>query len=155
LNELDVLGIERNPSATDEEIAQALDAAARVKLRKGSKVLLVQSGAQFPDEPMVAELNRSLAVNPFSGLPNQFEREAYHKALRLAAARGGCETVICYWGVLESARQKLESKTVSWPLVAVVRTSISTCAFGSRSRSSMCGRATGRCFPRNHSNTRR
>lgn len=121
LNELDVLGIERNPNISEEQIAKALDNAARVKIRKGSNVLLVQSGAQYPDEPMSAELNRSVTVTPFSGLPNEFEREAYHKALRYAAARGGCETVICYWGILESARQSLDSKVVSWvPLVGSV-----------------------------------
>jgi len=100
LNELDVLGIERNPKITEEQIAQALNSAARVKLRKGSNVLLVQSGAQFPDDPMIAALSQSVNVTPFNGMPNSFERDAYHKALRFAAARGGCETVVCYWGVL-------------------------------------------------------
>jgi len=121
LNELDVLGIERNPNITDEQITKALDNAGRVKIRKGSNILLVQSGAQYPDEPMIAELNHSVTVTPFSGQPNQFERETYHKALRYAAARGGCETVICYWGILESARQSFDSKAVSWvPLVGSI-----------------------------------
>jgi hypothetical protein len=121
LNELDVLGIERNPNISEDQITKALDSSARVKIRKGSKVLLVQSGAQYPDEPMIAELNHAVTVTPFGGLPNQFEREAYHKALRYAAARGGCETVVCYWGILESARQSLDSKVISWvPLVGSV-----------------------------------
>lgn len=121
LNELDVLGIERNPKITEDQIAHALDSAGQIKLRKGSKVLLVQSGAQFPDEPMVAGLNQSLNVTPFSGMPNEFERESYHTALRYAAARGGCETIVCYWGVLETARQSLDSKIVSWvPIVGSV-----------------------------------
>jgi hypothetical protein len=121
LNELDVLGIERNPNISEDQITKALDSSARVKIRKGSKVLLVQSGAQYPDEPMIAELNHAVTVTPFGGLPNQFEREAYHKALRYAAARGGCETVVCYWGILESARQSLDSKVISWvPIVGSV-----------------------------------
>jgi glutamate dehydrogenase/leucine dehydrogenase len=33
--------------------------------------------------------------------------------LRLAAAGSGCETIICYWGVVKSARKGLESKPVS------------------------------------------
>src|SRR4051812_29016503 len=53
LNELDVLGIERNAKITEEQITKALESAGQVKLRKGSRVLLVQSGARFPDEPMV------------------------------------------------------------------------------------------------------
>jgi hypothetical protein len=121
LNELDVLGIERNPNISEEQITKALDSSARVKIRKGSKVLLVQSGALYPDEPMIAELNHAVTVTPFGGLPNQFEREAYHKALRYAAARGGCETVVCYWGILEWARQSLDSKVISWvPLAGSV-----------------------------------
>ena len=118
LNELDVLGIERNARISEEQINQALESAGRVKLRKGSHVMLVQSGARFPDEPMVAGLNQSLVVTPFSGLPNEFEREGYHRALRFAAARGGCETIVCYWGVLECARESLDSKAVSWVPIA-------------------------------------
>jgi len=118
LNELDVLGIERNPSITEDQISKALDGASRVKIRKGSNVLLVQSGAQYPDDPMIEELNHAVTVTPFGGQSNQFEREAYHKALRFTAARGGCETVICYWGILESARQSFDSKAISWvPIV--------------------------------------
>jgi hypothetical protein len=121
LNELDVLGIERNPTITEDQIARALDSATGVKLRKGSKVLLVQSGARLPDEPMITGLSQSLVVTPFNGMPDSFEREAYHKALRYAAARGGCEAIVCYWGVLECARQSLDSKTVSWvPIVGSV-----------------------------------
>lgn len=36
----------------------------------------------------------------------------------LVAARGGCETILCYWGILESENAKLVSKTVSWVPVA-------------------------------------
>jgi hypothetical protein len=110
LNELDVLGIERQVTVTEDQIIQALDNAGQVRIRKGSRVLVVQSGAQYPDEPMLAGLNEFVTVTPFSGQPNQFERETYHRALRYAAARGGCETVICYWGVLESGRQSFDSK---------------------------------------------
>ena len=121
LNELDVLGIERQVTVTEDQIIQALDNASQVRIRKGSRVLVVQSGAQYPDEPMLAGLNEFVTVTPFSGQPNQFERETYHRALRYAAARGGCETVICYWGILESARQSFDSKAVSWvPLVGSI-----------------------------------
>jgi hypothetical protein len=34
--------------------------------------------------------------------------------LRLAAARGGADVIICYWGQLESANEKMPTKTVSW-----------------------------------------
>lgn len=121
LIELDVLGIERNPKITDQDIATALDNASRVKIRKGSNVLLVQSGAAYPDEPMIAGLSQALVVTPFNGQPGQFEKENHHKAMRFAAARGGCETIVCYWGILESSRQNLDSKFVSWvPVVGSV-----------------------------------
>lgn len=122
LSELDVLGISRNTKVTEADIIRALEAAAPgVKLRKGSKVLLVQSGARFPDDPMVQALSQSLTVTPFNGWPNSFERESYHTSLRYAAARGGCETIVCYWGVLESSRESLDSKAVSWvPIVGSV-----------------------------------
>ncbi|HUN48636.1 MAG TPA: hypothetical protein VMU85_19050, partial [Stellaceae bacterium] len=39
----------------------------------------------------------------------------------MAAARAGAETIVCYWGVLESARSGQASKLVSWvPVVGAV-----------------------------------
>ncbi|HEY6168609.1 MAG TPA: aminopeptidase, partial [Verrucomicrobiae bacterium] len=124
LNEFDVLGVDRDQSVTDADIAKALDSSGRVKVRRGNPILLIQSGAAFPDDPMVSELNHFVSVVPFSGVPADArrtdasqEKEAhpsYGKSLRLAAAKGGCETIVCYWGVLESARQDLGSKTISW-----------------------------------------
>jgi hypothetical protein len=83
----------------------------------------VQSGAVFPDGPMLAELKKHFVVTPFSGVPPRRAPESdpaltYSKSLRLAAARAGSETIVCYWGTLESARRKMESKTVSWVPIA-------------------------------------
>ena len=123
LNEFDVLGVERNRITSEEEIRQALDRPKSVPLKPGSSILLVQSGAMFPDGPMIAELRRRFEVTPFSGVPpacrTAFDHEpaeefSYSKSLRLAAARAGAETIICYWGMLESARRDLETKTISW-----------------------------------------
>jgi hypothetical protein len=121
LNESDVLGIQRNPNITQADIAKALSDATAVHLRKGSSVLLIQSGARFPDDAMVAELNRFVNVVPFSGVPGQFDATNFNTSLRYAAAKGGCETIVCYWGILESARTSLDSKAVSWvPIVGSV-----------------------------------
>ena len=123
LNEFDVLAVDRNKLVTDDDIARALDDAKRVTLRPGSSILLIQSGAVFPDGPMVAELSRQFKVTPFSGAPPRHrtmtdiepsERVSYARSLRLAAARAGAESVVCYWGTLESARRNMETKTVSW-----------------------------------------
>ena len=131
LSEFDVLGVTRqgNPAqpVTEEEIRQALDAAKPVKIKRGSSVLLIQSGAAFPDGGMVGELNKHFAVAPFSGVPPAARQKGtndapqFAQALRLAAARGGNQTILCYWGILESAREDLASKTISWvPVVSWV-----------------------------------
>jgi hypothetical protein len=118
LNEFDVLGIQRDQPITDQQIASALDSAQRVRLRKGSTVLLVQSGAMIPDEPLLAELTKSFSVTPFSGVPAKTTGGSYDKALRLAAAKGGCEAIVCYWGVLETAQAMATGRVVSWvPIV--------------------------------------
>jgi hypothetical protein len=131
LTQFDVLGVGRDQIITEEKITQALDTPTRVTLKRGKTVLLVQSGAMIPDEAMAAEFGRnSIALVPFSGVPTDGRRgdasmdarfsSTYGQSLRLAAARGGCETIVCYWGVLESARKDFATKTVSWvPIVGM------------------------------------
>ncbi len=129
LSEFDVLGITRTETASDADIEKALTAAKQIRLKSGASILLVQSGAIFPDAPMVTELSKHFRVVPFTGVPpvsrrgtdGQFERYDagdFSKSLRLAAARGGCETILCYWGILESENAKLATKAVAWVPVA-------------------------------------
>jgi len=130
LSEFDVLGIPHGEFTSEEDIQRALAASKPVRLRAGSSILLIQSGALFPDGPMVAELSKHFRVVPFSGVPTvrrigsgalQTESpdpESYSKSLRLTAARGGTDFILCYWGRLESETDRLPTKTVSWvPLV--------------------------------------
>jgi hypothetical protein len=130
LSEADVLGISRGEITSEAEIRRTLETARPVKLRPGSSILLIQSGALFPDGPMVTALSKHFSVVPFSGLPalrrtsaggvqtESPDPESYSKALRLTAARGGVDLVLCYWGMLESESERLPTKTVSWvPLV--------------------------------------
>jgi hypothetical protein len=130
LSEFDVLGISRGEITSDAEIRRTLDSAKPVKLRPGSSILLIQSGALFPDGPMVTALSKHFSVVPFSGVPavrktgtggvqtESLDPESYSKSLRLAAARGGTDLVLCYWGMLESESERLPTKTVSWvPIV--------------------------------------
>jgi hypothetical protein len=125
LSEFDVLGIERGESASDLEIQKALDNAKSVKLNANSSILLIQSGAMFPDTPMMQELGRYFRVTPFSGVPSAVRRpnatatemrdpESFAQSLRLAAARGGNDVVLCYWGVLKTEKENLATKSVSW-----------------------------------------
>ena len=123
LSEFDVLGVVRDQAPFDEDIQQALDKARPIRLKPASTILLIQSGAMFPDGPMVVELSKHFSVVPFSGLPPRTgamdgletrDSAGFSRSLRLAAARAGAETILCYWGILESAREKMATKTVSW-----------------------------------------
>ena len=124
LNELDVLGIRPTDKPTEDEIRKAAATRTRLEVKRGARVMLIQSGAQYPDAPMVAEVEKYFAVTPFSGVPAQLgvEKpgdEALAARLRLAAARGGVDAIICYWGILESGRVDHVTKTVSWvPVVS-------------------------------------
>ena len=123
LSEFDVLGITPGAIASENEIRRALDNAKHVKLHSDSSVLLIQSGAAFPDGGMVTELSKHFQVVPFSGIPpakpdpaqtDGLRIESYSRLLRLAAAKGGNDTIVCYWGILESESENLATKTVSW-----------------------------------------
>jgi hypothetical protein len=131
LSEFDVLGIARGQMTTEQDIQRSLDNAKSVKLTPNSSILLIQSGAMFPDAPMVSELSKYFRVTPFSGVPTMTRSgrdaiesrnpESFAQSLRLAAARGGNDVILCYWGILESATEDLATKTVSWvPVVSWV-----------------------------------
>jgi len=116
LTELDVLGIDPAGHVDEAKIGDALAAHRRIVLRKGTSVVLVQSGAMLPDETMVRALSGDFNVQPFSGVPQK--GADYAKALRLAAARAGAEAIVCYWGIVESGVDREGTKAVSWiPIV--------------------------------------
>jgi hypothetical protein len=131
LSEFDVLGIDPKTTASDSEIAAQFVAYQRISLHRGQPIMVVQSGALLPDEPMLRELDRFFTTTPFSGIPaeagapgswrtatNSDAARNYASLLRLAAAKGGYETVLCYWGVLETAVEGHATKLVSWvPIV--------------------------------------
>jgi hypothetical protein len=115
LDEFQVLGINPKQGATEDEIKLALANRQPLNVRKGSNVMLVQSGAPMPDEPMRKSLERSFNVSGFTGVPVTGDTPtAYATSLRLAAARAGCESIVVYWGVLETASENKATKNVSW-----------------------------------------
>lgn len=117
LTEMDVLGAAPSVDATEENIAKALASAESPRLKRGDRVLLIQSGAITPDHAMLENAETYFDVAPFSGVPPG-EKAGLAASLRLRAAQGGCRFVVCYWGVLESAREDREGKAVSWvPIV--------------------------------------
>jgi hypothetical protein len=129
LTELDVLGIDLGKPVTEAEIGRELDRHQGLALRKGDTLLLLQSGAPIPDDPMVRALGQYFSVTPFSGVPVSMPVQtasaapgagslSYPTMLRLAAARSGATTIICYWGVLESGVENHVTKAISWvPIV--------------------------------------
>jgi hypothetical protein len=126
LSEYDVLGLSRTEPTSEADITRALENAEPLRLRPGNSILLIQSGSLLPDAAMVSELSRQYRVLPFSGVPTlhrsdtgsrqteSFDPEGYSKSLRMAAARAGADFVLCYWGRLESATDRLPTKNVSW-----------------------------------------
>jgi hypothetical protein len=125
LSEFSLLGIDPGRSVTEAEIAQAFQNGSKLNLKRGSAILLMQSGAQFPDEPMQRLLGEHFKVGPFSGVPagkpDDPQPPNLASALRLAAAQGGYDYILCYWGILEAQQRDLAGKTVSWvPLVGRV-----------------------------------
>jgi hypothetical protein len=115
LSPYDVLGLDPTHGASNAEIQAALTAPRQpIAIRRGSSLMVVQSGAAFPDPEMTSELERYYAVSPFTGVPLKASPASYTQLLRLAAAKGGFETVMVYWGVLESASKDLGGKAISW-----------------------------------------
>lgn len=117
LTELDILGAAPREEATQANIARIFDGAVVPKLKRGDKVILIQSGAPVPDNSMLEDATRYFDVAPFSGIPPS-DKAGMAESLRLRAAQGGYEFIVCYWGVLESAQEDKEGKAVSWvPIV--------------------------------------
>jgi hypothetical protein len=117
LSEYDVLGIDRAGGYTDADIQKAMIQRQPISVRKGSGILLVQSGAEMADPEMTASMEKDYTVASFSGMPQDKAKPLaapYSQLFRMAAAKGGYETVIVYWGVLESASQGLGGKAISW-----------------------------------------
>ena len=114
LTEFEVLGIASQTPASQEEINRSLEDRQRLTLPKGSPIMLVQSGAIMPDDQMVRALESHHRIVAFSGIPTEPSNGNIAPALRLAAARGGCEKIMVYWGILETAQKDMSTKTVSW-----------------------------------------
>lgn len=129
LSEFDVLGIDRNQQIAEADIQHAIASRQPISLKKGSSLMLIQSGAMFPDDPMAEALENHFMLGLFSGMPDQdYRKDAnaapsapYLASLRIAAARGGYQTIVAYWGVLETSQDGLGTKAVSWvPFVGTV-----------------------------------
>ncbi len=120
IDELDLLGSHADTSEGDIQSALRGGRSGGVRAWPGSALLVVQSGAAAPDSIMLGALERSYRIFPFSGVAasDRHRDGSLGRDLRLAAAKSGCTHVLCYWGKLESIREDVVTKTVSWvPIV--------------------------------------
>lgn len=138
LNELSVLGIKHSEHVENAVIVAALAERkeSEVALGSGDAIAVIQSGARFPDDEMLSALNPLAKLIPLSGVPPEptgsyrlRDKEQKRpdpgrldKSLRLAAAKGGANKLLVYWGILESAAEPEQvAKQLSWvPLVGRV-----------------------------------
>ena len=86
-----------------------------VVLQKGMRVLVVQSGAGFPNERMLSALSAHFEVGAVSGIPTPALSE---HGMRQAAARGGFEAIVAYWGILETTERANAGAAASWVPIA-------------------------------------
>src|SRR5262245_14227209 len=104
LSEFDVIGIDRSQATTQKDIEAAFAEKQHLSIPKGTALMLIQSGAMFPDGEMLKPLEQYYNVAQFSGVPERGDSTgsangaSYALALRLAAARGGIATIVVYWG---------------------------------------------------------
>jgi hypothetical protein len=116
LSEFMVLGIDSRSPISEEDIAKAVALKTRMAVQKGSSIMLIQSGAMIPDEDMVKGMEKYYNVSVFTGVPAEGEGPvgSYARALRLAAAKGGADKLVVYWGLLETGHEDLATKAISW-----------------------------------------
>lgn len=116
LSELEIVGVSADAHPSEADIRSALATRAAPILERRSRALLIQSGAAFPADAMLSGLGQRLHVQAFSGQPSTLTANgpSYSVSLRLAAARGGYDKIICYWGVLESEQIDQATKLISW-----------------------------------------
>lgn len=114
LSEFEVLGINPDARIAQEEINKAFESRQRLTLTKGSSIMLIQSGAMIPDETMVKAIEKYYIVSVFSGVPVSQGINNYAMSIRLAAAKGGYEKIVAYWGLLETAQKEYGTKAISW-----------------------------------------
>ncbi len=120
LSEVDVLGLSSDQPIAEADIQKALKDRARIEVPRGSSIIVIQSGAVTPDEPMMDQLRPHFKVFGFSGIPgqDQVQSQPYSQVLRLTAARGGYSHILCYWGTLETAQENQVTKVISWVPIA-------------------------------------
>jgi hypothetical protein len=111
LSEADVIGAVAGSDEPGALLAHRND----VRLARGTRLLVIQSGALLPDETMLQALGARFTTGMLSGVPRASDAGL---DVRRIAALGGYQAVLCYWGTLEAAREPGAGKAVSWVPIA-------------------------------------
>ena len=114
LSEYEVVGVDSAKGFSEADIQKAVIQRQPLMIHRGGAVMLIQSGALLADPDMTAAMEKYFTVSSFSGVPQPAPAASYSQLFRMAAAKGGYETVIVYWGMLESAAEGLGGKAISW-----------------------------------------
>ncbi len=120
LSEYQVVGVDNTQGFSEADIQKAVIQRRPLIIHRGAAIMLIQSGALLADPDMTAAMEKYFTVSSFSGVPQpepavpHSQAVPYSKLFRMAAAKGGYETVIVYWGMLESATEGLGGKAISW-----------------------------------------
>ncbi len=118
LDEQAVLGVAEVGNIDEALIRKSLKKSENVSIPKGSSILLIQSGAEYPDNEIVQAMSQFWDVNILSGDSRDYDKKGLHHKLRYMAATAGNRHVVVMWGIVETAEQKLATKNISWvPLV--------------------------------------
>lgn len=118
LTEFDIVGEIAPEKVSEQDIVATFSAPKQpILLTRGAPILVMQSGAITPDEQFLTEIGSYFAAAPFSGVPLEKKGEMT-KQLRMTAARGGIQSILCFWGVLETAKVDNAGKVLSWIPIA-------------------------------------
>lgn len=121
LCEYDVIGLDASSRISQTDIDEALNSKISLEIPKESSILLIQSGAMIPDDGMIESLEQFYRVSVLPGMPTTFGSNSWAMAVRLIAAKGGHDTVVVYWGILETSQKQFGANGLVWvPLVGRV-----------------------------------
>ncbi len=100
----------------DISSGQPIGAADPVRILKGDRVIVMQSGQIRPDAPLLAGLVGHVELVPMSGMPSK--HAVGGPSLRDAALSGGVTKILAHWGSIETSVTPKDTKIISWvPIV--------------------------------------
>jgi hypothetical protein len=99
LGDLAFLGIDGSEAIPEQAIQKEFKAGHSTKIKAGAAILVLQSGALLPDEFMLHAPTKHFKLAPPSGVPAapKEQESSLARQLRMAAAQGGSDYVLCYW----------------------------------------------------------